>query len=99
MAAGKQQSRLLNITVAAGSGTGAVATEWSLARWVRVIPTAEVDTYDVSFLDGDGDIIALRTGMIGTMSEQLNLSLGILKSVVIANSTSTGNYKCKFDMH
>ncbi len=99
MAVGKEQSRLLNITVAGGTGTGTVISEWALARWIRVIPTTESDTYDVTFKDGDGDPMVVRTGMTGTMSEQLDISLGILKTVVIANSSSSGTYKVKLDMH
>lgn len=99
MATGKEQSRLLNITVSGGTGTGTVAAEWALARWVRVIPTTESDTYDVTFKDADGDIICSRTGMTGTMSEQLNLSMGVLRTAVIANSSSSGTYKLKLDLH
>lgn len=99
MATGKEQSRLLNITVAAGTGTGTVVAEWSLARWIRVIPTTESDTYDVTFKDADGDPMVVRTGLTGTMSEQLGLSLGILRTVVITNSSSSGTYKAKLDMH
>lgn len=99
MAVGKEQSRLLNIAVAGGGGTGTIVPEWALARWLRVIPPSESDSYDVTFKDGDGDLMVLRTGMIGTMSEQLDISLGILKSIVIANSSSTGTYKLKMDMH
>lgn len=96
---GREQSRILTIAVSGGTGTGSVAAIWALARWIRIIPTIESDTYDVTFKDGDGDIILVRTGLTGTMSEQLDMSLGILRTIVIANSSSTGNYKAKFDMH
>lgn len=99
MSTGKQQVKLLSITVSGGAGTGTVTSEWALARWVRVIPTTESDTYDVSFKDADGDLIGSYTGQTGTFSAQLNLSLGILRTVAIANSSSTGTYKTKFDMH
>lgn len=96
---GREQSLLLNITVAAGTGTGSVAPLWAIARWVRIIPVTEADVYDVTFKDGDGDVIAVRTGQVGTMSEQLSLSLGILKTVVIANSSNNGTFKLKMDCH
>jgi len=96
---GREQSRSLNITVSSLTGTGTVTPIWAVARWVRVIPVAETDTYDVTFKDGDGDIMVYRTGQIGTLSENLDLSLGILKTVVIANATQDGTYKLKLDMH
>lgn len=98
-AVGREQSLLLNITVAAGTGTGSVSPLWAIARWIRIVPTTESDTYDVTFKDGDGDIMLTRTGLTGTMSEHLDMSLGILKTIVIANSSSAGTYRCKFDIH
>lgn len=96
---GKEQSIELLITVAGGTGTGTLTNQWSKSDWVRVIPTTESDTYDVTFKDGKGRIIMSRTGLTGTMSEQLQLSLGIVSTVVIANSSSSGTYACVFDMH
>lgn len=96
---GREQSRRLNITISSASGTGSVVPIWARARWVRVIPVAETDSYDVTFKDADGDIIASRTGQVGTMAEMLDLSLGILATVVIANATQDGTYKVKFDLH
>lgn len=99
MVPGKEQVRRLGITVSSGAGTGTLTSEWTLARWIRIIPIAETDSYDVTFKDGDGHIMALRTGVTGTMSENLEMSLGILKTVVIANATQDGTYVAKFDLH
>lgn len=96
---GKEQSKLLTITVTSGSGTGTITNQWDIARWVRIIPVAEGNTYDVAFKDADGDIIASRTGQSGTLSEMLSLSLGILKTVAITNASQDGTFKAKFDMH
>lgn len=96
---GREQSLLLNITVSGGAGTGTVTPLWALTRWVRIVPTTENDTYDVTYKDADGDMMVSRTGVVGSMSERLDLSLGILKTIAIANSTSTGTYKAKLDMH
>lgn len=99
MSVGREQSLFLNIAVSGGTGTGSTTPLWTLTRWIRIVPTTELDTYDVTFKDGDGDIMLVRTGQVGTMSERLDISLGILKTIVIANSTSSGTYKAKFDLH
>lgn len=96
---GKEQVKKLAITVSSGTGTGNLTPEWSVARWIRVIPVAETDTYTVTFKDGDGDIIAKRTAQEGTLSEMLELSLGILKSVVIESASQDGTYFLKLDCH
>lgn len=96
---GREQSLKLNIIVSAGTGTGNVSPVWAIARWIRIIPTAETVSYDVTFKDGDGDIMTVRTGVTGTYSESLNMSLGILKTVVIANATADGTFKLKMDCH
>lgn len=96
---GREQSRLLNITISSNTGTGSPTSLWAISRWVRVIPVAETDSYDVTFKDGDGDIMAKRTGQVGTMSEMLDLSLGILRTVLIENATQDGTYKVKLDLH
>lgn len=96
---GKEQSRELLITVAGGTGTGTLSNEWAKSDWVRVVPTTESDTYDVTFKDAKGRIMVSRTGLTGTMAEQLQLSLGIVSTVVITNSSSSGTYTCLFDMH
>lgn len=96
---GKEQSRELLITVSGGAGTGTLSNEWAKSDWVRVVPVAETDTYDVTFKDAKGRIIVVRTSQTGTMSEQLQLSLGIVSTVVIANASSAGTYTCLFDMH
>lgn len=96
---GREQVRLLSITISSGAGTGTIAPIWTHANWVRVIPVSEFDTYDVSFLDADGDIMVKRTGQTGTMSEMLELSLGILRTVQIASASQDGTYKLKLDCH
>lgn len=96
---GREQVRLLNITVSSNTGTGSVTPLWAIARWVRVVPVAETDSYDVTFKDGEGDIMVKRTGQIGTMAEMLDLSVGILKTVLIENATQDGTYKLKLDLH
>lgn len=96
---GKEQSRLLNITVSSGSGSGTITNQWDISRWIRVIPVAESDTFDVTVKDAAGDIIIKRTGQLGTLSENLEISLGIAKTVEIANAAQDGTYKVKLDLH
>lgn len=99
MPVGKEASRLLNITVSGATGTGTLTNEWSIARWIRVIPVAEVDTYDVTIKDADGDIILKYTGQVGTMSSNLEISLGIAKTILIENASGDGTFKVKWDLH
>lgn len=96
---GKEQSRRLNIAISSNTGTGTATQEWTLSRWIRVIPVAETDSYDVTLKDADGHIMLYRTGQIGTLSENIEMSLGILKTVLIANATQDGTYVIKFDLH
>lgn len=96
---GKEQVKRLNISVSSATGTGAVATEWTISRWIRVIPVDETDTYDVTLKDADGHIIMKRTSQLGTLSENLELSLAILTTVLIENATQDGTYIVKFDLH
>lgn len=96
---GKEQSRVLLITVSSGSGSGTVTNTWDIAKWVRIIPPSESATYDVTFKDADGDIIAARTSQLGTLSEMLEISLGILRTVLISSSSEDGSFKAKFDLH
>lgn len=99
---GREEVKTLSISVTAGAGvcgTGTLTPVWSVARWVRIIPTSESDTYGVKFLDGDGDMVIYRTSLTGTFSEQLEISLGTVRSVQILDSSSTGTYKVKFDMN
>lgn len=99
MAVGREQSRSLSITVSSATGTGSPTPIWAVARWIRVIPVSETDTYDVTFKDGDGDIMGKYTGQSGTLSQRLEMSLGILKTVLIENASQDGTYRIKFDFH
>lgn len=99
MNVGKEQSKLLNISVSGATGTGTITNQWDIARRMRVIPTTENDTYDVAVKDADGDLIMQRTSQTGTLSELQEISLGIAKTVVISNASADGTYKIKFDLH
>lgn len=96
---GPQKSLRLAIAVSSGSGSGTLTNEWSSARWVRVIPVNETDTYDMTIKDADGNIMVKRTTQLGTFSEKLEMSLGIMKTVSIANATADGTYVAKFDLN
>ena len=99
MSVGKEAVRVLKITIASGTGTGAVASQWDIARWIRVIPVAETDTFDLTLKDGDSHIMGKYTGNLGTFSSKLEMSLGILKTVLIENALQDGTYTVKFDLH
>lgn len=96
---GKEQSRLLNITVSSGSGSGTITNQWDVCRWIRIIPVDEADTYNAIVKDADGDIIINRTGQLGTLSENLEISLGIAKTIEISSASQDGTYKVKLDLH
>lgn len=99
MDSGKQQSRVLNITVSSASGSGAINGDWDICRRIRVVPVNETTSYDVSITDADGDKIFERLGMRGTLSEIQYLSMAIAATVSISNSSDDGTYKVKFDLH
>lgn len=99
MDSGSEGVKRLSITVSSGSGTGTLTPQWSLARWIRIHPIVETNTYDVTFKDGEGFIMLVRTSMTGTMSEELNMSMGIIKTIVIANASQDGTYVVHFDLH
>jgi len=99
MNTGKEAVRRLNITVTSGTGTGTVISQWDLARWVRVVPVNETDTYDVTFKDADGFIMGKYTSQAGTMSAKLEMSMGIMRTVLIENASVDGTYKVLFDLH
>jgi hypothetical protein len=96
---GKEQVRRLSITISSATGTGNLTPEWTLTRWIRVIPVAETDSYDVTLKDGESHIIMKRTGQVGTLSENLVFSLGIVKSILIENASQDGTYVFKADLH
>lgn len=99
MAEGKQQVRRLNITVSSGAGSGTITNEWTLARWIRVHPVSEANTYNLTIKDANGDVMVTRTGNTGTVSEQFDMSLGIIRTVEIASASQDGTYRCNFDLH
>ena len=96
---GREQSLKLNITISGGSGTGTLTPTWDVARWIRCVPVAESDSYNITIKDGSGYIMASRTGQIGTLSEHLDLSLGIMKTVEIASAAQDGTYVFILDCH
>lgn len=96
---GREASIRLNITVSSGTGTGTITNTWEKVNWLRVVPIAESDTFDVTIKDGDGYIMLKRTGQTGTFSEQVEMSLGIMKTILIENAAQDGTFVCKFDFH
>lgn len=96
---GREQSVPLSIAVSSNTGTGTLTNAWAIARWIRVKPIAETDTYDLTIKDGDGILMLSRTSQLGTFSEKLDMSLGIMRTVQIANATQDGTYQVRFDLH
>jgi hypothetical protein len=96
---GREQSKRLSITVSSGSGSGTITNQWDLARWVRVIPPSESDSYTLTIKDGDGHVMVVRTDQLGTFSEKLEMSLGIMRTVEISSASADGAYVAKFDIH
>jgi hypothetical protein len=96
---GREQSLRLNIAVSGGAGIGTITKVWDLARWVRIAPINETDTYTLTIKDSDGMIMGLWTGQLGTFSSRLEISLGIMATVEISAASTDGTYVCKFDMH
>lgn len=96
---GPQQSLSLSITVSSGAGTGTITSQWTVARWIRVKPVNETDSYTLTLKDADGIIMGLYSGQVGTFSSKLEMSLGILKTIAISGASVDGTYTCKFDMH
>jgi len=96
---GPQKSLRGAITVSSGSGSLTLTNEWINVRWVRVQPVAESDSFDVTISDADGIIMMNRTGQTGTLSEKLEMSLGIMRTIAIANATQDGTYQVRFDAH
>lgn len=94
-----EQSLPLNITVSSGSGTGTITNKWEICRWIRIKPIAETDTYNVVISDADGVIMLSRTSQLGTLSERVEMSLGIMRTITITGATQDGTYVCKFDLH
>ena len=96
---GREQSLRLSITVSSGSGSGTLTNSWDIVRWLRVIPIAESDTYTVTVKDADGYIMLNRTGQLGTFSEMVEMSLGIMRTIEISSAAQDGTYVVKLDMN
>ena len=96
---GSQQSIQGAIAVSSGSGSLTLTPVWQNARWIRIKPVAETDTYDLTISDADGIIMATRTGQLGTFSEKLEMSLGIMRTIAIANASQDGTFQVRFDPH
>lgn len=96
---GSQQSIRGTITISSGAGSLTVTNVWLNARWVRIQPVAEANTYDVTISDADSMLMLKRTTQLGTLSEKLEMSLGIMRTIQIANATQDGTYTVKFDIH
>lgn len=96
---GREQSLTLSVVISSGSGTGTFANAWDIVRWLRVVPIAETDSYDITIKDAAGRIMLKRTGNVGTFSERLEISLGIMRTILIENTTQDGSYTVVLDMH
>lgn len=96
---GSQESIRGSIVVSSGSGQLTITNKWLNARWIRVKPVSESDTFDLTISDADGMIMASRTTNLGTLSERLEMSLGIMRTIAIANASQDGTYTVKFDIH
>lgn len=96
---GREEQRNLPIVVSSGSGSGNIAQSWDICRRIRVIPPSETDSFDITVLDGANTLVWKRAGWVGSLSEVQELSLGICKTISIANASSDGTYTVKFDMH
>ena len=96
---GREQTLDLDITVSSGIGTGTLTPTWDLCRWLRVTPVNETDTYDLTLKDGKGRIMLKRTTYLGTFAEKVEMSLGIMKTINIANATVDGTYSANLDCH
>jgi hypothetical protein len=96
---GREQVARLAITVSSGSGTGNCTAAWDLIRWLRIKPIAETDSFDLTIADREGILMLKRTAQVGTFAEKVEMSLGIMGSIAIANATQDGTYQVRFDMH
>lgn len=96
---GSEQSIVGSITVSSGSGSLTITNRWLNARWIRIKPVAESDTYTLTISDADGIMMAKRTGQEGTFSEMLEMSLGIIRTIAISSASQDGTYIVKFDPH
>lgn len=97
---GREQSLRLPITVSGNTGTGTISNQWDVTRWIRVIPPTEGEVYDMAIKDGEGHYIINRVGIVGSFSENREISLGIAKTIVISNTaTASGTWVVKLDMH
>lgn len=96
---GPQQSISGKITVSSGSGTLTLSNQWTVARWIRVKPVNETDTFTLTISDADGVIMGKWSGQQGTFSSKLEMSLGIMSTIAISSASADGTYTVKLDMH
>lgn len=96
---GSQQVIKGTVTISSGGGALTLTNIWLNARWIRIKPVAESDTYDITGADADGIIMFTRTTQLGTFSERMEMSLGVLKTITIANASQDGTYQVRFDTH
>lgn len=96
---GREQSLKLAITVSSGSGTGTVISTWDTCYWLRVHPVGESDTYTLQVKDADGFLMLSRTSQLGTFSEKIEMSLGIMRTIAISSASADGQFLCHFDLH
>lgn len=95
----REESRVTTVVVSSATGTALINRVWDVCRWWRVIPPSELYTYTVTIYDGADRKIIERSGQIGTLSENLPISLGIAGKVTISAATGDGTYSVIFDMH
>lgn len=96
---GREQSLKLAITVTSGAGTGTVINAWDVCYWLRVHPVSESDTFTLQIKDAGGYLMLSRTSQVGSFSERIEMSLGIMRTIEISSASADGQYLCHFDMH
>lgn len=96
---GSQQVIKGAITISGGSGVLTLTNIWLNARWIRIKPVAETDTYTVVGADAEGIIMFSRTSQLGTLSEKLEMSLGVLRTITVSSAAQDGTYQVRFDPH
>lgn len=95
---GREQSVPLSVAVSSGSGTGTFANSWDIIRRLRVCPPNETTTYTVTIKDAGGYVVVPATDFTGTLP-LADLSLGIIKTIEITNSSADGTFHIFADLH